>query len=548
MRRAAARTASRAATPSSRRFETADALPCWSSSRNEAGPGAATTDRIGQYEIVRRLVGRHGGSIYLGQRRGPAGFVRDVVIKVIHPHLVEQEQFVKMFMDEARIAARINHPNVVQVEELGEERGTFYLVMERVNGCSLHQIVRHAFEEPHAHPGGLRGPRVMKAALGLHAAHDATDDDGVPLRIVHRDVSPSNILVSHDGNVKVIDFGIAKANGRAAATHASHGLKGKLRYMSPEQAWGSEIDRRSDIYSLGVVLWEVLAVRALFKATNELALLEKVRAPVVPPISTVNPDVPSALDAVIAQATAPDPAARPSTAGELRALLAQAVPEALTVEPEHIGALAAHSGDDAPALALVESGELDDRPTTPDRSVRSPSIVTTRGRRRPALVGVAVVGAIAIGLAVWWLGQRADEPDRAPVVSQQPSSPAPQQDAAGPAPRTQDSIDATGTVDTRTVDTRTVDTGPTEPPAEVIAPPEQPAERARSGAPRERPRRSGVRSRRGATRKEAANAPSAPGPRHFGQTPIADEFEASAPHEEPAPKTDTTPIAEEFEQ
>jgi serine/threonine-protein kinase len=510
------------------------------------------------------------GSVYLGQRRGPAGFVRDVVIKVIHPHLVEQEQFVKMFMDEARLAARINHPNVVQVEELGEEQGTFYLVMERVNGCSLHQIIRFAARRRMRIPMAAAVHIVMKAALGLHAAHDATDDDGAPLGIVHRDVSPSNILVSRDGNVKVIDFGIAKANGRAASTHASHGLKGKLRYMSPEQAWGWEIDRRSDIYSLGVVLWETLAMRALFKAGNELALLEKVRAPEVPPISTVNPDVPPALDAVIAHATARDAQERPATAGELRALLAQAVPDALTVEPELIGSLATHSGDDAPALALVGLADLDDdRPTTPDRSVWSRlSSAPAQARRRGVAelrVALGVAGAIGIGLAVWWYGQRSAapvEPAPAPVMLEQaestrPGPPALQHGARDlEPPRLRDSIDES----TRTVET----TGPAEAAAEESEPRERDrpaAERARSDGSRERrsrPTAARASAARAAARKAVkANASPAPPPpagsprpRHLGSTPIADQFETEgAPlAEQPDIERDSTPLAEEFEQ
>src|SRR6185295_1566631 len=163
--------------------------------------------RIGAYEVISRL--RAGGmaTVYLGQKRGPAGFYRKVVIKVIHPHLGQDEHFIRMFMDEARISAQVTHPNVVHVEEFGEDHGMFYLVMEHVNGCSLLQLMRSAAKQNRRLPVEVAVHLAIKAATGLHAAHETADEKGQALGIVHRDVSPSNILVSRDGQVKVIDFG-----------------------------------------------------------------------------------------------------------------------------------------------------------------------------------------------------------------------------------------------------------------------------------------------------------------------------------------------------
>jgi serine/threonine-protein kinase len=517
-------------------------------------------DRIGQYDIVGKLRSGGMGTVYLGQRRGPAGFVRDVVIKLIHPHLVEQERFVEMFMDEARISARINHPNVVQVEELGEDQGRFYLVMERVNGCSFHQLIRQAIRRGERIPMAAAVHIAMKAAMGLHAAHETSDDRGGPLGIVHRDVSPSNILISRDGNVKVIDFGIAKAHGRTVATHASHWPKGKLRYMSPEQAWGWELDRRSDVYSLGVVLWESLTLRALFRADNDLLLLEKVRAPQVPRVSTINADVPLALDLAIAQATACDPEYRPATAGELRGLLAQAVPEAVTFDPEVIGRLVAMASDDAPAIALTLSQELDEeeRPTTPNRaSGLGPARPRTRpGRRRMALLVAALggVGAIGIALAGPWQAKRATPPvaePRPPAATTPPVAP------VAPAASAPDESPVTA--------------APAADDSRPEAPAAAPGDRT-EGEDLARDRRGSARRRaparvkqdqgrtsvsrpapRTATDQPAGQAePTAerPQPRHVGQTPMAEDFEEDSTPiiDEAESDDDRTPIAEEFEQ
>ena len=294
--------------------------------------------RIGGFEIVAPL--RAGGmaSFYLARRIGPGGFVRPVGIKVVHAHLAKDRAFVEMFLDEARLSARILHPNVVHVEELGESEGMFFLAMELVHGAPLSSLLGRLAEN-----GRVLRPEVacaiaMKVLDGLHAAHEVTDDEGVRLEVVHRDVSPQNVLVAADGRVKLIDFGIAKARGRLQETEAGS-LKGKVRYMSPEQAWGRPIDRRTDVYALGIVLWESLMGRRLFGGANDIEALEQVRAPVIGSVHEADESISAPIDDVLRTALALLPEERFDTAQAFRRALGNACPAALTVEADEIGAL-----------------------------------------------------------------------------------------------------------------------------------------------------------------------------------------------------------------
>jgi len=308
-------------------------------------------ETIGGYEIVARL--RSGGmaNLFLGRRRGAAGFSRPVVIKVIHPHLASDEDFVHMFVDEAKISARIDHPNVVHVEELGEEEGMYYLVMEYVHGVSLGELTKALRKKERALSPELATAIAIRVADGLHGAHETRDQAGDLLHIVHRDVSPQNVLISYRGHVKLIDFGVAKARGRASQTEGGS-LKGKIRYMSPQQAFGGHVDRRADIYSLAIVLWEILTQQHLFRATNDMALLEMVRSPDVAPPSYYNDAVPPALDEAVMRALSPNPDARPPTGLEFRSALAAAVPGAAGLPAAEVAKIvAAVTGDKVQARA-----------------------------------------------------------------------------------------------------------------------------------------------------------------------------------------------------
>ena len=328
----------------------------------------APGDRLGEYEIEGRL--RAGGmaTLFFGRRHSAAGVSRDVVIKVIHPHLADNDLVVRMFIDEARISAQIRHSNVVSVETFGEHEGVFYIVMEHVDGCSLEQLLRTLSRRHEQLEPEVACHLAMEIAAGLHAAHETVGDDGTPLGIVHRDISPSNVLITRDGRVKVIDFGIAKARNRLGETRAGDGLKGKLRYMSPEQAFGRELDRRADVYALGIVLWELLTVQPLFRHSEELGLLELVRAPTIPPPSTLNPGVGLALDAVVARALAPSRDDRTASTLELRRELMRAVPGAMAVPVETVGQLVNLVHDTLGSITLDTQTR---RPSTPPRPAPS---------------------------------------------------------------------------------------------------------------------------------------------------------------------------------
>jgi serine/threonine protein kinase len=303
-------------------------------SRPALGPGS----RLGPYEIIAPL--RAGGmaTLFLGRRVGPRGFARHVAIKVVHAHLASDPGFVDMFLDEARLAARIQHPNVVHTEELGEEDGTYFLAMEYVHGCSLAQFLMRLIQQNRGLAPEVAVHIAMKVADGLHAAHEVKDDQGKPLAVVHRDVSPQNVLLAYDGQVKLIDFGVAKTAAKSRETTGTS-LKGKIRYMAPEQAWGRAVDRRTDVYALAIVLWEALTHRRLFVADDDFAALERVRSPVVAAPSTHAQWIASGLDTAVLTALAVDPAARFQTAQAFRRALGGCCPKAVAVEPDDLGAL-----------------------------------------------------------------------------------------------------------------------------------------------------------------------------------------------------------------
>jgi len=293
---------------------------------------------LGAYQIVAELKSGGMANLYLGERQGPAGFSRHVAIKAVKGHLSSHADFVRMFLDEGRIAARIHHPNVVRIEELGQEQGLYYLVMEYVHGASMSEVLASLARKERRFTPEAAVAIVAAAAAGLHAAHETVDERGEPLHVIHRDVSPQNILMGALGEVKIIDFGIAKARDRLHVTDASGGLKGKLRYMAPEQLMRGEIDRRADIYALGVVLWEMLTMRRLFEGKSDAEVIRRIQQGQYPPPGAFA-DCPHELDAVVMDALARDPADRPATAREFRQRLRNAVPGAASIEAGDLSAL-----------------------------------------------------------------------------------------------------------------------------------------------------------------------------------------------------------------
>jgi serine/threonine-protein kinase len=255
--------------------------------------------------------------IVLGRMLGPSGFQRPVVIKRILPHLAREQSFVEMFLDEARIVAGIRHPNVVNVHELGHEEGELFLVMEYLEGESAAGLGRRLRVNSETLSHALSAYVVAEAAAGLHAAHELTDNEGNKQNVVHRDVSPQNVFVTYDGQVKVLDFGIATAADRITKTEAGQ-FKGKFEYSSPEQCRGLPLDRRSDVFALGILLYELSTGTRLFKRAGQLDTLRAIcEQPVIPPSESAH-GYPEALSAILMKALAKKPKDRYATALEMR--------------------------------------------------------------------------------------------------------------------------------------------------------------------------------------------------------------------------------------
>ena len=280
--------------------------------------------RLGRYEIVGRLAFGGMAEILLARLTGPSGFERPVVIKRILPQLLAEPAFVDMFLDEGRLAARIRHPNVVQVQELCIEDRELFLVMEYLEGEAVAGVARRCRVRARHVDRALAAYVVAEAAAGLHVAHELRGTDGEPLDIVHRDVSPENVFVGYDGTVKVLDFGIAKARDRITKTEAGM-LKGKFDYMSPEQALGEPLDRRSDVFSLGIVLYELTTERRLFRRATQLATLRAATEEEIVLPSAIDPTYPRALEDICMQALARDRSLRFATALDLRRALLEAL-------------------------------------------------------------------------------------------------------------------------------------------------------------------------------------------------------------------------------
>jgi serine/threonine-protein kinase len=295
--------------------------------------------KIGAYEVVKEL-GRGGmATLYLGTYRGPGGFARRVAIKVLHRDVARDPELVRMFLDEARLSACIQHPNVVHVEAFEQLGDLHYLVMEYIEGCTLAQVLRDRAQRREPLPAELAVAILAQVAAGLHAAHEAADELGQPLNIIHRDVSPQNVLLGVAGHVKLIDFGVAKAQHRLAAS-VSGEIKGKLAYMAPEQLAGEALDRRVDVWALGVVLWEALTSTRLFLGPNEMSTILAVRQQGVLPPSTLRPDLPPKIDDVILAMLARPVFERFATTAAARAAMLTSVPAALAVDGAAIGQLA----------------------------------------------------------------------------------------------------------------------------------------------------------------------------------------------------------------
>ncbi len=271
---------------------------------------------LGRYELLMPIAQGGMATVWAARQRGSRGFSKTVAVKTILPNLSDDPQFEQMFLDEAAIASKIHHPNVAEIYDLGEQDEVLYLVMEWVDGESLSTLSKHARKNGTDIPVRVGLKIIAQAAAGLHAAHELRDDDDGLLMLVHRDVSPQNILVSPTGGAKIVDFGVAKALGRAGETSAGQ-LKGKVPFMSPEQAKGGSVDRRTDIFALGIILYRIATSHHPFLDEDDIKTLRNIiTRPVMPP-RVKNPSVSVDLERVILRALQKDPAKRYQTALEL---------------------------------------------------------------------------------------------------------------------------------------------------------------------------------------------------------------------------------------
>lgn len=265
--------------------------------------------RLDRYELIAELAAGGMATVLLARLSGVGGFQRLFAIKRLHPHLAHEQDFVQMFLDEARLAARIHHPNVVPILEVGTSEAGYYLVMEYIEGETLARLMSAS-----AQAGSRVQPRIVTRIIldvlaGLDAAHELRDDDNLPLNIVHRDVSPQNVMVGVQGTARITDFGVAHAATRLSSTRDGQ-LKGKLGYMAPEQARGDPIDRRADVFAVGVMLWETLAGRRLFKGraeSNDAETLNRLLFEPIPTLREIDTGIDPALSGVCEKALQRDP-------------------------------------------------------------------------------------------------------------------------------------------------------------------------------------------------------------------------------------------------
>ncbi len=399
----------------------------------EQDKGSEGPRTLGRYELLGTLGTGGMATVYLARTAGEAGFQRLFAIKVLHRHLENETGFLTMFLDEARIAARLHHPNVVPIVDLATESGLHYVAMEYIEGCSLSALLK---KHPQDRPPRVLVPIVIDALAGLDAAHSLTDDAGNPINLVHRDVSPQNILVGVDGAARITDFGVARAESRLGGTRPGQ-LKGKIAYMSPEQIRGQPITRRSDIFSAGAMLWSMLTGRRLFHGENDAATMYNIVNLEVPAASTIGLKPPTVFDPVIARALERDPEKRYATAAEMEEGLREAMAAAgLTSSRRDITAFVTDTFKDilaarrnairsaTPRVSSVADAAF--RPSAeipsftpasmssnasmtydfeePEISISATQAApgTTPRRRRWPLVAGALVAAAAIAAGIWY--------------------------------------------------------------------------------------------------------------------------------------------------
>ncbi len=275
-----------------------------------------------RYRVIDKIDAGGMAEVFRAEREGIEGFAKQVAIKRVLPHLSEKERFIRLFLDEARLSARLNHSNCVQVFDIGYGEGSYFIVMEWVDGTSLKGLVEHYRRQGQSLPAPLAVHIVLEVAKGLAYAHELKDAEGKELGIIHRDISPPNVLLSRYGEVKIVDFGLAKANSQLEKSEPGI-IKGKFGYLSPEAALGQEIDARTDVFALGIMLWELLAGRRLFLGETDFQTVRLVQQAVIPDIAQINPSVPQELARIIEKSLARNPEDRIPTAYDFGQQLAR---------------------------------------------------------------------------------------------------------------------------------------------------------------------------------------------------------------------------------
>lgn len=424
--------------------------------------------RLGRYELLVPLASGGMAQVWVARLAGEHGFARLVAVKTMRPEHADSDAFRRMFLDEARLAARIVHTNVVEVLDLGEEgEGIVYLAMTLVEGDSVAGLLR-ARRKVGARglPHGIAARMIGDVLAGLHAAHELRDEEGRPLHLVHRDVSPHNVLVGVDGIAKLADFGVAKARSRLADETEAGQVKGKFAYMAPEQLERRTVDRRSDVFSAGVVLWEALTGEKLFGGIDLIDTIAKVRDTKIPDVREVGPTVPDAVAEVTAKALERDPARRFASATEMGDALERAARDCgVAASAKEVGALVADlCGEDIERRreavrdavravtrgGIAASGPGLPAPVTASASESTEAATTTvvdssTGSRRTRGMAIAAgIGAIAVAGAVFGLRRTAPEPaaaatPTASVMTQpQPTTVSSAPEAASTAPSASD--------------------------------------------------------------------------------------------------------------
>ncbi|HLK35166.1 MAG TPA: protein kinase [Polyangiaceae bacterium] len=491
---------------------------------------------LDRFELIAELATGGMATVYLARLSGAGGFQRLAAIKRLHPHLAREPEFIEMFLDEARLAARIHHPNVVPILEIGSSDQGYYLVMEYVEGDTLGRLLARSTQKGDGLGLAVAVRIVLDVLAGLHASHELNDDDGEPLAIVHRDVSPQNVLVGLDGSARLTDFGVARARSKLSTTRTGH-LKGKLSYMAPEQARGAkDIDRRADVFAAGIVLWESIAGRRLFKGEGEADTLHKVLHEPIPPVSSAAPAAAGPIADVVARALDRDRDVRYATASAFADALEQAarsagslgshrdvaakidatlgsellqqretvrrwlarvdsnrrtMPPPSTPPPPMVGADASWDGLPLPppsSVSTVTSAVISTTPLTPGQAPGTTVVADGPARSGAgpwpwvSLVAVAVLGAVGAG---WLTTRSSTSPAAAPT---RPAEPAPSYVASAQSASTAEAPPATPDV--------TADTAPeaeetassagrpaASAPGRVVRPLRRPGEPAEASAP-----------------------------------------------------------------